>query len=342
MSLKLTRIEIERFRRLRAPLTLDLTDPRGAPLRTVVLGGSNGSGKTSVLEAIALGLGADALITRDLPAKQRKKHWRTQLEPGAHITLTFNDEAGQTRTFRREGAFVGEVTDGSKLHTFGLGPPAALADLDVEYFSSWRAPALAGPVQPSTGGRAQNETESSRLRVLKQRIVNERARRAFARKGDPAALDERWLARLNTAWAEFHFGDGGRIDADVVDAAARQLTFDLFVFDGETRRCAIDQISAGELELVALAGTLITRDFAGLLLIDEPELHLHPEWQTRILPALHALAPEAQIIAATHADGVWDQAYSFERFLLADASDPRSAAWQAAHAPRGDEAEHAG
>ena len=37
-----------------------------------------------------------------------------------------------------------------------------------------------------------------------------------------------------------------------------------------------------------------------ILLLDEPEGHLHPAWQRKILPAAQTLFPKAQIIAATH------------------------------------------
>jgi predicted ATP-binding protein involved in virulence len=36
------------------------------------------------------------------------------------------------------------------------------------------------------------------------------------------------------------------------------------------------------------------------LLLDEPEGHLHPSWQRKILPAAQALFPKAMIFAATH------------------------------------------
>jgi hypothetical protein len=37
-----------------------------------------------------------------------------------------------------------------------------------------------------------------------------------------------------------------------------------------------------------------------LLLLDEIDIHLHPKWQRRILPALQKLFPNAQIFASTH------------------------------------------
>ncbi|MBN8459642.1 MAG: AAA family ATPase [Verrucomicrobia bacterium] len=37
-----------------------------------------------------------------------------------------------------------------------------------------------------------------------------------------------------------------------------------------------------------------------ILLVDEPETHLHPEWQWRVMPMMQRLFPKAQIFAATH------------------------------------------
>lgn len=50
----------------------------------------------------------------------------------------------------------------------------------------------------------------------------------------------------------------------------------------------------------------------GLLLIDEAENHLHPEWQKRFLPGVRDIFPNLQIIAATHSP-----------FVLASVPDAR-------------------
>lgn len=41
-------------------------------------------------------------------------------------------------------------------------------------------------------------------------------------------------------------------------------------------------------------------DFSGLILIDEIDVHLHPQWQKNLIMALKKLLPNAQIIATTH------------------------------------------
>jgi predicted ATP-binding protein involved in virulence len=42
----------------------------------------------------------------------------------------------------------------------------------------------------------------------------------------------------------------------------------------------------------------------GILLIDEIELHLHPQWQQRIIPNLRTVFPNTQLIVATHSPQV--------------------------------------
>ncbi|NFN81203.1 ATP-binding cassette domain-containing protein [Clostridium botulinum] len=41
-------------------------------------------------------------------------------------------------------------------------------------------------------------------------------------------------------------------------------------------------------------------DFDGVIMIDEIDLHLHPEWQAQLIIALKKMLPKAQVIATTH------------------------------------------
>jgi len=42
------------------------------------------------------------------------------------------------------------------------------------------------------------------------------------------------------------------------------------------------------------------REFEGIVIIDELDLHLHPEWQAKIYEALKMILPKAQIFTSTH------------------------------------------
>ncbi|WP_437625439.1 AAA family ATPase [Sorangium sp. So ce1151] len=78
----------------------------------------------------------------------------------------------------------------------------------------------------------------------------------------------------------------------------------------------VDQLSQGEKCLLAMVGDLARRlamanPFAddplqggGVVLIDELELHLHPGWQRRIVPALERTFPNCQFLVTTHSPAV--------------------------------------
>lgn len=67
----------------------------------------------------------------------------------------------------------------------------------------------------------------------------------------------------------------------------------------------IEELSSGEKHIVALLGKVALSKSAGAIFIaDEPELSLHLSWQRKLLPAIQKLAPDMQIIVATHAPAI--------------------------------------
>jgi ATPase subunit of ABC transporter with duplicated ATPase domains len=334
------RIRIEKFRKIQAPLELDLVAPKGDPSRTIVLAGPNGCGKTTVLEAVLLGLGMESLIVRDVEKSKREQHWRVTLEPGARIELdvSLGDGADLLTLVRTAKNHVGRFAGGEESSVSTIG----LKQMAVEFFSSWRAPELVGAIHPLGAGNRPRDNENNRLRRLKQRICDDRARSGYVPRVPGTSKADSWLKRINLAWARFHGNDGTSIDARLAETKTEdeEVLADLFVVRGDAILCPVDQVSSGEIELLSFAGWIILNNFdRGLLLIDEPELHLHPQWQATLLPALRMLAPDIQMIVASHSDAVWDQAYSFERFLLVEDSDPRSMAWRSAQSITSDTSE---
>lgn len=66
----------------------------------------------------------------------------------------------------------------------------------------------------------------------------------------------------------------------------------------------IENLSAGEKNLLGFL--VYARSFStGVMFIDEPELTLHIDWQRHLLGILREIAPEIQIIVATHAPAIW-------------------------------------
>jgi predicted ATP-binding protein involved in virulence len=58
-------------------------------------------------------------------------------------------------------------------------------------------------------------------------------------------------------------------------------------------------------------------DFDGIILIDELELHLHPEWQSKIAKILVQVFPSAQFITSTHSPHILQSANPDEVIALA-------------------------
>lgn len=95
----------------------------------------------------------------------------------------------------------------------------------------------------------------------------------------------------------------------------------------------IDQLSEGEKGLLALAGDLARRlalanpylayplQGSGVILIDEIELHLHPQWQRRIIPKLTKTFPNCQFIVTTHSPQVIRDLHPESIYLLEETGE---------------------
>ncbi|OOQ56289.1 hypothetical protein A0O00_11520 [Proteus mirabilis] len=75
---------------------------------------------------------------------------------------------------------------------------------------------------------------------------------------------------------------------------------------------SIEQLSYGEKSLFAMVGDIARRltllnptldnplEGKGIILIDEPDVHLHPQWQRRLISLLDKTFPNCQFILTTH------------------------------------------
>ena len=114
--------------------------------------------------------------------------------------------------------------------------------------------------------------------------------------------------------------------------------------DKNNKELKISQLSDGEKLLICLVGdiashlanyintTVYTNEtfennnsientlklLKGIVLIDEIELHLHPQWQREVLPALQKTFPNIQFIVTTHSPQVLSNLKKEEIFILED------------------------
>ncbi len=94
----------------------------------------------------------------------------------------------------------------------------------------------------------------------------------------------------------------------------------------------IEQLSSGEKMVILLVADIARRLIIlnnssessltgqGIILIDEIELHLHPKWQRRIIPALTAIFPNIQFLATTHSPQILSSVSDKSIIVLHDGS----------------------
>lgn len=67
----------------------------------------------------------------------------------------------------------------------------------------------------------------------------------------------------------------------------------------EGKEIALGSLSSGQKQLLMIfLSALMAKDKS--ILIDEPEISMHVDWQSELIDAMHQLSPSAQIIMATH------------------------------------------
>ena len=80
-------------------------------------------------------------------------------------------------------------------------------------------------------------------------------------------------------------------------------------------------LSSGEKQfLIIMLTVLLQRKEESILIMDEPEISMHIDWQRELLNNLQKLNPNCQIILATHSPGVviWMGAISYEHIITND------------------------
>ena len=260
--------------------------------RHLVITGPNGSGKTTLITALAESLRKD--LSRYIPSFPE---FRT------------SDSLASMLRSGREGRFFVDATFDEATQALLSVPDAA-----EPLFCFLPVDRSRRMVKPEGPGKLALDVASSRAMpseqmgsLFLQYLVNLHTSMHLFRADEPeeAARIEAELERLRDALR------------DLFVAPDLSFVFDKRTFDFAIRIDGREQpwehLAAGHQAVLAIVADVYTRAHAvegrdleagGVVLIDEPELHLHPEMQERVLPALTGLFPNLQFIVATHAPPV--------------------------------------
>jgi energy-coupling factor transporter ATP-binding protein EcfA2 len=317
--------------------------PAGKPddrANVVLLTGPNGSGKTTILRALATALSSrDELEGRwrmdssielcaDLEHQKGVVHFRAELGEGiprTHIDLLAKDgNKGFEQIFFNSG--------GLSLFYSGRN--------DIQRVTGFEnAPFVTTYTGPVFSFGAQRVVESSTGVSINDKGHDPFENASSFQPTDPSAFVH-WVVSTKTQFA-LAKADDDLVSAERYDRALKVVENTVSEVTGEEFRIQVtrDPLTVkssinGELvplellpdglrAMLSWIGDLLRRldliqkpnDVAGaelpfIALIDEIDVHLHPEWQRRVLPVAERLFPNAQIFASTHSP-----------FILQSASD---------------------
>lgn len=343
--MRVQRLYLENFRGF-ATLELDLS--RG---HTTALVGVNGSGKTSVLDALArllalavarTGLGEDSgrLSLADVRAGASRCVVEGEFiwtpppacpgEPAAEARFTLRHELE-----RRWDRWVHAQSDTPESASWTGRWHDALARgevLDAPMLAAYSHERYVEPGEPGGRGelpanpaslyddhawsRGARRDEFLQWFLLREDLENELIREQRDHVDPQLAAVRRAILSFLPGYTDLRFRrrptrEAGAAHIDVVVAHKPAL-----ILRKDGTQLAFSQLSGGEQGLLVLVGDIARRlaishpnladplQGRGIVLIDEVELHLHPQWQRALLPGLERTFPNLQFVVTTHSPQV--------------------------------------
>ena len=269
-----------------------------------VLLGNNGCGKSTILRAIAQGLCGDEVNTLGAAGRLLK----SGAEKGS-IELWFGEQRFLTSLFRAGSKITVRCEQLTPFRSgrwlvLGFPPLRGLSQRGASEPSD--AEALTNPdikdLLPLLGGAID-----ARLDSIKQWIINTHLRSEQTDKitAEQAAHNRRLLNSFFEILGELT--PGVKCSFSSVDRSTWEVM--VKTDDGEV---SIDLLSQGTSSIFGWVGILLQRLYEvfpnapepekqpALVLVDEIDAHMHPEWQQTLVPMLRKRFAQLQVIATTH------------------------------------------
>lgn len=293
-------------------LDLSFTKDDGTPYKTIVLAGENGTGKTRILQTIATFLNLGTIepfksITYDVGGV---KYTITPRDVNASIGF-------HIRT--KEGEDVSTNVNGHKGDLNKIKEDV----LDIRHYGCAYSKARSGfntkPVKSTTTQQLDADSydndDTDDFTSIKQLIVDVKAQ-------DNSSLDKLTSKGEYTNYEDFHrtskifrFEDAFNNFFDTIkfEGVDEEATDEKKVtFSKNGKNIAIDDLSTGEKQIVFRGAQLLKNSKnlnGGIVLIDEPELSMHPKWQSKVFDYYTGLFSQggmqrSQIFFATHSENV--------------------------------------
>ena len=295
-------------------LELDFLDAYGKPYNTIILAGENGTGKTTILETISTFLSLHSITPFEyIKYVIGNNEYKVFYEEKDRHDLGFH---------RRYSSLSGETKAISSNHNNNV----QLIETDLEdirhygvSYSKARSGFKTSTIKSSTTEQIDaskyNNDEKDDFTNIKQLLVDLSAQdnaewMRITREKQGKSFEEfkknsklyRFEKAFNTFFDRLKFKE-----IDETNALEKAI-----IFHKGGKNIKIDSLSTGEKQIV-FRGTQLLRNIhsvkEGLVLVDEPELSMHPRWQEKILDYYRELfvsdsGQTTQMIFATHSEYV--------------------------------------
>ncbi|WP_321404713.1 AAA family ATPase [Maridesulfovibrio sp.] len=286
--------------------------------------GDNGCGKTSIINTIECGVYGARI---NLVAGHEQLVMKDYLFLGLSDVNQTEKNAKINSRFNISGRVVDVVRSSSPKEIYSsVTQDFLVSDLnEMSVFPAFRQRvAIANVLVQYSGPEDDSDQITDALRAIKDMEDEENALfRWHIEDGDAAGafVKNPWLTAIKkaisniTGFERFYFNN-------------KLKTFEAFKkVKGKDEKLKFTQLSLGEQTFIGLIAAIACdvaidadeEDPLGgerLIIIDEIDLHLHPKWQRRIVPALRETFPNCQFIITTHSPQVLSEVPAENIFSL--------------------------
>lgn len=291
-------------------LFVNFCDKEGKPVDTVLIAGENGTGKSTLLNEIykILTLKIDNPLTLTAEVDNKEivfdYYLKTLSSRQACYVKVGSKEHVVVPTYHPyEEHFIGIFSD-VDIH-FNTKPIANVTSLDID-------------TKPNSRRSNEQMTQEIQQLLIDIQALDDAKISQMIRmkKGEQVLVDESLLSgRMERFVYAFDYMFGGKLSYDQIKNVDNRKAI---LFRRNKTTICLDELSSGEKQIV-YRGSFLLKDINALngaiVLIDEPEISLHPEWQKRIMEFYRKMFTDkdgkqtSQIFAVTHSPFVLNNEY---------------------------------
>lgn len=281
-------------------LSLDFCDAEGKSIDTIILAGENGTGKSSIINAIYMLVSNSANFEADIEFDKDgvpfQMRYRFKTYKNGSTFLLASDGSGMN-------AIIGSHDVTNRHPTTGI-----YSDVDINFHSAQLSSVTSLTLDAKNDSRKSTNnlpTQINQLLIDIQALDDAEVAFAVREQPNTVAKDLKIVQRMPRFTAAFN----RMFDALAYSRIANQNGKKTILFRKNGKDIPIDALSSGEKQIV-YRGCFLLKDVNAIngafVFIDEPEISLHPVWQSKVMDYYKSIFTDengiqtSQIFAVTH------------------------------------------